>query len=226
VVATPHVSELYPNRADTIRAAVVEVCVGLAARGVVLDVLPGAEVTIEAAMALPDEELRKLCLAGGSWLLVESPLSPSAGDFDVGLATLRARGFQLILAHPERCPAFQRDPQRVMRNVAAGDLCSVTAGAMAGRFGRTVRHFTQQLLQQGMVHDVASDAHDLRGRPPGLLEGFAAMEATLPGVSENIAWHTQDVPAAIIAGRRPAPGLPIPPSPEARRPWWRGRRRR
>jgi protein-tyrosine phosphatase len=226
VVATPHVSESYPNTASTIREAVAAVRGELAERGIGIDLRPGAEVTIEAATTMPDEALRELCLGGGGWLLVESPLSPSAGDFDWSLEALRERGFQLVLAHPERCPAFQRQPQRILRHVAAGDLCSITAGAMAGRFGRTVARFTERLLREGLVHDVASDAHDLRGRPPGLLGGFAALEEVIPGIAANADWHTQEVPAAILEGRRPPAGPPHPaPPPAPRRRWWRPRRR-
>jgi protein-tyrosine phosphatase len=226
VVATPHVSELYPNGPEEIRAALATVRQAVTARGLEIEVLAGAEVTIEAACALPDEELRALCLAGGPSLLVESPLSPSAGDFDPLLASLRERGFSLVLAHPERSPAFQREPRRLLDLVAAGDLCSVTAGAMSGRFGRTARRFTIDLLREGFVHDVASDAHDLAGRPPGLLAGFAALESELPGIAAHARWHTEEVPAAILAGRRPPPG-PAPPGPAPpRRRWLPGLRRR
>jgi protein-tyrosine phosphatase len=226
VVATPHVSESYPNTASTIREAVAAVRGELAERGIGIDLRPGAEVTIEAATTMPDEALRELGLGGGSWLLVESPLSPSAGDFDPLLASLRERGFSLVLAHPERSPAFQREPRRLLDLVAAGDLCSVTAGAMSGRFGRTARRFTIDLLREGFVHDVASDAHDLAGRPPGLLAGFAALESELPGIAAHARWHTEEVPAAILAGRRPPPG-PAPPGPAPpRRRWLPGLRRR
>ncbi len=214
VVATPHVSDAYPNTAETIGEAVAVVRPAAAAAGLSIEVLAGAEVTMERAAALGDDDLRALCLGGGPWLLVESPLSSWAADFDQILAGLRDRGFPLVLAHPERSPAFQRDPGRLLHHCAAGDLCSVTAGAMSGRFGRTVRRFTVRLLLDGLVHDVASDAHDLGGRPPGLVEGFAALADELTGLTDCVRWHTDEVPRAILAGTRPPPP---PPHPVARR---------
>ena len=205
VIATPHVSEEYANTPETIAAALAVAAPLAAAAGVELDT--GAEVTIEQAAALDDESLSRLRLGGGPWLLVECPLSPAAADFDRALAGLRARGFRLVLAHPERSPALQRDPGRVLDYVVAGDLTAVTAGAMEGRFGRTARGMCVHLFLQGLVHAVTSDAHDLRGRPPGLLEGFAALEAELPGIAEHADWHTDGVPAAILAG------TPLPPPP-------------
>ena len=63
-------------------------------------------------------------------------------------------------------------------------LVQVTAGSMTGAFGSTVRRFTAGLLRDGLVHVVASDAHDAVKRPPGLTAGFAALERELPGISE------------------------------------------
>lgn len=219
VVATPHVSERYPNDPSTIAAALARLDDGT----LPVEVALGAEVTIEDATALDDTTLGRLRLGGGPWLLVECPLSPAAADFDPALARLRERGFRLVLAHPERSPALQRDPGRVLEHVVAGDLTAVTAGAMTGRFGRTARAMCVRLFEQGLVHTVTSDAHDLRGRPPGLTEGFAALEAELPGVTGHAGWYTEEVPAAVLAG---APIPPPPPvlerrEPKRRRRWLR-----
>ena len=62
---------------------------------------------------------------------------------------LLARGHRVLLAHPERCPAFQRDPARLERLVDAGVLVQITAGSMTGGFGSTVRRFTATLLRTG-----------------------------------------------------------------------------
>ena len=210
VVATPHVSEQYPTTAERIAEGVSELRNALADAGVPLEVLPGAEVALDRAVALGDDELDQLCLGEGRFLLVESPLASSAADFDWILDGLRERGFSLVLAHPERSPAFQRDPARLLRHVAAGDLCSITAGAMAGRFGTTVRRFTLRLLREGMIHDVASDAHDLVHRPPGLRIAFESFEQEAPGMLDRMGWHTLEVPEAILAGRRPPAQPPLP----------------
>jgi tyrosine-protein phosphatase YwqE len=57
-------------------------------------------------------------------------------------------------------------------------------------------------MTSGLIHNVASDAHDCHQRPPGLSQEMA--EA---GLREQAAWLTEDVPAAILAGRE------IPPAP-------------
>src|SRR5206468_2448547 len=149
---------------------VAAVNASLRENGIELEVLPGGEIAISRAADLDDNELRALGLGGGPWLLVESPLTPSAGNFDNALRHLQARGHRVVLAHPERCPAFIREPERLAALVHAGMLTSITAGALVGRFGGTVERYAHELVRDGLVHNVASDAHDTRRRPPGLRE--------------------------------------------------------
>jgi protein-tyrosine phosphatase len=63
------------------------------------------------------------------------------------------------------------------------------------------------MIRNGVVHVVASDAHDAVKRAPGLTDGFAALERELPGVSELQPWMTEQVPRAILDG------TPLPERP-------------
>src|SRR5205807_391000 len=101
-----------------------------------------------------------------------------------------------------------------------GVLCSVTSASLIGRFGRTVRKFAIQMLREGLVHDVASDAHDLHSRTPDLAAGLRAVARELPRAPENVAYFTEVAPTAILAGDEP--GEP----PQLDRGGWRRRRRR
>jgi hypothetical protein len=80
----------------------------------------------------------------------------------------------VLLAHPERSPTFARDGHRLGRLVALGASAQVTAGSLAGRFGEPVRRTATRMLEAGLVHVVASDAHDAVRRPPGLRAGIEA----------------------------------------------------
>lgn len=227
VVATPHVSDAYPTTAKIIFDGARALNAALGVAGVDVLVLRGAEIALERLGALTEEELAALRIGGGSYLLVESPLSPSAGDFEPALHALRERGFDIILAHPERCPAFQRDLSRLVALVAEGVLCSVTASALTGAFGRTARELGLRLLREGLVHNIASDTHDAVRRAPGLSGPLAAAERDLPGLGAQVDWLCTAVPDALITGGRlPAPPPPVRARPESVAPSWRRRRRR
>jgi protein-tyrosine phosphatase len=163
--------------------------------------------------------LAKVSLGSGRHVLLESPYGRRAVDIESIIGGLTERGYGVILAHPERCPLFQRDADRLARLVDKGVMCSITSGSMSGRFGAPVRRFTVEILRRGLVHDVASDAHDHVHRPPGLVAGFADVEEELPGISAHAAWYTVTAPVAILAGK------PLPAMPELEGPKSTGVRR-
>jgi protein-tyrosine phosphatase len=203
LVATPHVAAQYPNDADTIASLVAELSARLAQERIPVTVLPGAEIAITHLPKLDPSQLSLLGLGGGPWLLVEPPFSPVAPGLEATLLDLCERGHRLVLAHPERCAALQRD-HAVLRSLAdAGVLMSITAGSLVGRFGGEVRRHALAMAQEGLIHNVTSDAHDAHGRAPGLAE-----ELERAGMGALTEWLTVLVPAAVVADR------PIPPAPE------------
>jgi protein-tyrosine phosphatase len=212
VACTPHVNWDAPNRSEAISAATESLRAELADAEIDLTIVAAAEVGLTMAVELDRDELTRLRLGGGEWLLLEAPLSVSVG-VDTAVGVVAAQGHRILLAHPERCPAFQRDPDSLRRLVDQGVLCQVTATALTGQFGRTVQRFALELMREGLIHVVASDAHDARRRPPGLREHVVSA-----GFEHRADWLTQEVPAAILAGERIPPA---PPGPEPKRRWWR-----
>ena len=200
MLATPHINHDRSVDAARVEAGLRELRPALAEAGIPLEVLPGGEIAIWRLTDLDDAELRALALGGGPYLLIESPFSPVVGPFEPIVLHLLTRGHRVLLAHPERSPAFQRDPARLERLVEAGVLVQVTAGSMVGAFGSSVQRFTAALLRDRLVHVVASDAHDASKRPPGQAAGFAALERVLPGVGEQRARLTEELPRAILDG--------------------------
>jgi protein-tyrosine phosphatase len=213
LVATPHVNWRYRNDPQEIAALVAELGERLAydgvlsATGEVLEVRAGAEVALTQAAGLAPAQLAKLGLGGGRWLLVEPPFTPVATNIDGLLLELQGSGCDIVLAHPERCPAFQRNPEMLRELVGAGMLTSVTAGSFAGHFGTEARRLALALARDGLLHNVASDAHDDVKRPPRVLDDLAQA-----GLAPLGKWLTVAVPAAILDGApipaRPAVALP------------------
>jgi protein-tyrosine phosphatase len=202
IVATPHVSETFPNRSEDIAAGTAALIVELARRDIALNIRTGAEITITQALDLDDEELAALRLGGGPYLLVECPLTfERASAVETLLLRVQDRGHRVLLAHPERSPAFLREPERLARLVGEGMLTSITAGALGGQFGRRVATFALELVRDGLVHDIASDAHDATRRSPQILEHLMAADRQLPGTAAAADWYAREVPSAILAGR-------------------------
>jgi protein-tyrosine phosphatase len=205
IVATPHVGWEWPdNDAARIAEVVATVNDAFAAEGIGVRVLAGAEVALTRAVELSDDELAGLRLGGGPWLLLEPPFSPAASaGAHAAIVSLLHRGHRLVIAHPERSPLFLGDRTLLERLVASGATVSITAGALTGRFGRDAKRFALGLLADGLVHDVASDAHGASARrPPGMREHLEA--AGYAGLADHLC---RDVPQAIVDG------VALPPRP-------------
>jgi protein-tyrosine phosphatase len=216
LVATPHVNSRYPNDAATIAGLVAQVAARLEQEGIPLQLRPGAEIAVTRLAEIEPSQLHRLGLGGGPWLLVEPPFTAVATGLDTMIGDLLRRDHRVLLAHPERCPAFHRDPDMLTALARDGVLTSITAGSLAGSFGGEVRRFARGLMEAELVHNVASDAHDHLERPPSVLAELRA--AGFVALGE---WLTQDVPAAILAGddvpRRPA--IDLARSRSRRWPW-------
>lgn len=194
VAATPHVSWDTPTDAATIEVGLADLRAALRQERIPLEVVGGAEIDVHQAEELSDEELSALALGGGRWLLLEAPLRQGVVIEPVARELLE-RGHRVLLAHPERSPIFQHDPAALRRLTRAGVLTQITASSFTGRFGRTVQRFTEQLLEDGLVHTAASDAHDTVRRPPGIADALVAA-----GIGDLAPLLAQEVPAAILAG--------------------------
>ena len=218
IVATPHVNRLYANSAATIAACMENLNEHLASAGIAVEVRPGAEIALTRIAGIDPEQLARLGLGGGPWLLVEPPFTPVAGNLDALLLDVQRQGHRVVIAHPERCAAMRRDPKMLGSLVRAGMLTSVTAASLVGSFGDEARRFALALAREELLHNVASDAHDHSARPPGM-----AAELDRAGLGGLAQWLTQAVPAAILDGedaipRRPSTGA-LPIKTARRRRW-------
>jgi protein-tyrosine phosphatase len=200
IVATPHVSGTYPNDPATLAQRCAEVQAALDAAGVPLQVHTGAEIAHSMVHDLGDDALRACALGGGNYLLLEPPYTGPAPFIDRMVYDLQLKGFGVVLAHPERIGAFQRNIEVLEKLVDQGALCSVTAGSVSGQFGGPVKRFTQELFVRGLVHNLASDAHDPVHRSPALRPALDKAVAELPELEHSLGWLTIEVPRAVLAG--------------------------
>jgi protein-tyrosine phosphatase len=211
LVATPHIDHWWHVEPATLPERAAEVRAALDAAGVEVDVGVSGEIALTRLIELTDDELDGLALGPARHLLLEAPLSPAPGPFDTLVLAMQDRGWRVLLAHPERCPAFLRGPERLERLLEAGVLVQVTAGSLAGQFGNEILKTTVRWIEAGWVHVVASDAHDAYRRPPGLLEPIerAGLAALAP-------WLTEAVPRAILEGTSLPERPPLPERPGPR----------
>jgi protein-tyrosine phosphatase len=174
-----------------------------AEHGIGIEVLHGAEVEIGRLWEIPRAELARMSLAQtGRYLLLEFPYRGWPLALDSAAHALLRMGVTPLLAHPERNPEVQDRPERLEPLIAAGALVQVTAASLDGRLNRASQNAARQLIELGLVHVLASDAHGPHIREAGLAAAARTLDDA--GLARYL---TSDAPRAIVAGE------PVPPAP-------------
>jgi protein-tyrosine phosphatase len=203
LAGTPHVRHDHPTTPQQMEAALARV---QEAAGGIVRVVGGGEIDL-AELARPAEELRRFGLGGNpAYLLVETPHVGWPLDLPDRLFRLRASGVTPVLAHPERNAEVQARPELLEPVVAAGGLTQLTAAALDGRWGPRAGDCARTLLERGLAHLIASDAHTPEVRAVGMRRAAAAL-----GDEALARWLTEGVPGAIVDGG------PLPERPEPAR---------
>jgi protein-tyrosine phosphatase len=219
LAATPHVRSDHPAvRPRELARRTEALSQACTAAGVHLELVPAGEVDLAWAQQASDDELAAASYHGaGRDLLVETPYGELPAAFEDLLFGLSARGFRLLLAHPERSPTFQRAPERLRALLDRGVLLQLTAATIASPDRRSrSRRLARALLRESAAHVIASDRHGPALGRGSLRDGVTAAARES---GERAEWMVTDAPAAILAGD------PLPPPPAAQPPRWRRLRR-
>ena len=177
IAATPHIHPRHAVVIGELEERVAEVNAELERQHVAVKVVTGGEVSEPMLDELDDDDVRRVSLGGGGWILVEPRPGPLSDHLELAVGALTRRGFRSLVAHPERHAAGDFR-ERVQTLVDAGALIQVTAALIAEGPAAPVM---LELAALGLVHVLASDAHSSRaGRPVKLSHGVARLREVPP----------------------------------------------
>jgi protein-tyrosine phosphatase len=205
MVATPHANDEYSYDRAAHRATLARLqeLVGPAPHLMLGCDFHFSYDNFQAAMANPEN----FVIGETPYLLVEFSDYAISPTVNRNLEDLIAGGLVPVITHPERNPIVQRHPEMALAWAEMGCVVQVTANVLTGGWGNTARKTAHWLFKHEAVHVLASDAHDLKHRPPLLGEGRKAA-AHLCG--EEISSALVDAnPRAIVSGQ-PLPYFPQP----------------
>lgn len=222
IACTPHIYPgMYENTAAGIRRAMASLQAELDRRQVPLRLLEGADVHLEPGLDKSIASGRIPTLAGSRYLLLEPPHHVMPPRFEETVFSLKLAGYVPVITHPERLTWIADHYALLARMVRAGAWMQITAGSLTGRFGRAPQRLGERMLDDALVHIIATDAHNSTRRPPLLAEG---REAAARRVGATEAMHmVKTRPAGIVANTPPEdlPQLPRgkPPPSRSGRLW-------
>jgi protein-tyrosine phosphatase len=178
VVATPHVRGDFVTDVHELADRAEEVRDHLRRERIPLVVVQGAEVGPDMVGRLDATGLEQVAAGplGRRWVLLEPPFDGIAGVLDAA-AELRARGYAVVLAHPERSAGVLTAGCRLLREeLAAGALAQISVSSLLGHHGSEAQVAARHLVEMRLAHAFASDAHSPR-RGPALGAGMDALLA-------------------------------------------------
>ena len=218
IAATPHANQQYAFDPDAAEARICEL------RGVLGDaprIHRGCDFhlsteNIRDALANPS----KYALNNRRYVLVEfSDLLIPNSTADT-FALMLGAGMIPIVTHPERNALVRGRAAKLKEWVEMGCRVQVTAGSLLGAWGRNAEAFAVSLIEEGLAHFVASDAHDAKYRTPSLREAFDFVRSR---------WSAETARSLFVVQPRAAlDGVPFdgPAKPGRRKKWYQRLARR
>ena len=206
---TPHVYPgLYENHAAGIKERIEALQRRLFAENIELTLTIGADAHLSPELLARLRAGTAPSLAGGRYFLLEPPHTVAPPRFCESMFDFVAAGYVPVLTHPERLTWIKGQYDVFVALVKSGIWMQVTAGSLTGRFGKQARYFGERMLDEGLVHLLATDAHSARQRAPLLAEGRDAA-ARRVGAAEAQRLVV-DRPQAILDNRQPGEVAPVP----------------
>ncbi|MGE5336091.1 MAG: CpsB/CapC family capsule biosynthesis tyrosine phosphatase [Nitrososphaerota archaeon] len=196
ICATPHIRHDHDVRIEELAGRVQGLNARLERELVAVKILQGGEVAETAVEGLSEEELARVALGSGRWILLE----PAPGPLDDSLLRrvvhLAERGHRALIAHPERHLSADMF-ERMAALVAEGALIQATADFF---LREEMAQGMLAMAERGLLHVLGSDAHTVTGGRPvrisPALEKLREVEALAP----HLDWIASTAPRAIVAG--------------------------
>lgn len=156
IIATPHVYSLAKGQAEIAQAfqTSAEACTQMGVR-----LIQGYECNYRTLLEGDAEQLLPYCIQGTQVLLLEPPNKFLPESWEERILGLQRAGMDVVIAHPERCAAFQEDMGCAVRMLEIGCEMQVSAADLYAGLLSKMRKCAVALLKAGMIGYIASDAH-------------------------------------------------------------------
>lgn len=182
IVCTPHIMPgVYDNTPADIRQRVEALSGELEKADIPLTLLPGCDAHMrpDFVQALRTDGIQPI--GTGRYVLFEPPHNVAPPRIEDALFNISAAGWIPILTHPERLSWIEDKYPLLAVLVQAGVLMQVTAASITGVFGERPRYFAERMLSEGLVHVVASDAHNTRRRTTRMSQAVERLRELVGG---------------------------------------------
>lgn len=162
LICTPHIlAEVYPNTPGTILPKLDMVRKELALQNIDMKIEAAAEYMVDVDMEKLVDSNKPLLTFGDKYILIEMSYIAPSTNIEPLIFKLRMKGYQPILAHPERYNYYHARFEMYERFVDLGCLLQVNLLSILGYYGKSVKKTADRILEQKMVDLLGTDMHHL-----------------------------------------------------------------
>jgi protein-tyrosine phosphatase len=162
-IATPHIMwDLYRNDARTIGKAFEQVNAALPAHQQHMVPRAAAEYYLDDFFDRLLERNEPLLTIRDNWVLVEFSFVTPPLNYKEKIFNLQIKGYQPVLAHPERYTYFQQQKENFAELKSAGCLFQVNLLSLAGYYGKGPEELARWFIRNGWVDLLGTDLHHER----------------------------------------------------------------
>jgi protein-tyrosine phosphatase len=170
MVATPHIHMgRFNNAANQIQNDLQRLKLEAHKEGINVKLAAAAEVRLDVelmAMVMANKLPFIGKIADKNVLLLELPHSHMPQGYDKFIQWLAKQNIRVIIPHPERNRDIQSNLYYIQHLKQLGCDFQLTASSIEGEWGESAQAIALQMLKDGLVNYVASDAHSVKRRPP------------------------------------------------------------
>lgn len=148
----------------------------LVEEGIEIEIRLGHEIRIMEDMVERLKMRDVLAIHSSNFVLVEFPSGTVPLFTKEIIKQLVKTGYRPLIAHPERNKVFANNPQKLRELIEYGAFAQVTAGSVAGDFGKEIQKMSMRLIDEGLIHCYGSDVHDKNRRPYAFDKGLLYLE--------------------------------------------------
>lgn len=162
-VTTPHIYwDMYKNDAATIASAHARLQQALLENDNRVKVQPAAEYFLDDHFDDLLEKNTPLLTIHDNWVLVEFSFVTVPMNFKDKLFNMQMKGYQPILAHPERYLYFMSDKKWYDELKNAGCYFQLNILSLAGYYGKASLQLAHYLIDKQYINLLGTDCHHLR----------------------------------------------------------------
>lgn len=161
-ICTPHIfTEIYPNSKETIFPVLEQLRVELKNQRIDVELEAAAEymMDLDFVELLKNNEILTL---HGKYILVEMSYQVETRNVDQFIFDLNIKGYQPVLAHPERYIYYHHNFEQYYKMREQGCVFQVNLLSLAGYYGKAVKQVALRLLKEKLIDVVGTDLHHVK----------------------------------------------------------------